>query len=210
MTATPQKDLAITRRPGRPTKYDKAYGDNLALTLKIHFTGSDTLEAVCKKLKFSKVTFFKLCSLSPALNEAYQNRNVATVSKGGLTAIYDKRFADELAPDLPKLFSRGESLAQVCKKLDISKFTFQKLCGLSPAFTAAYAAGRDSAEAWWMEVGQLGATGKMKVNAAVWKLNMFNRFQWADRVETSGTLEIGKTEFTRIAMPPPSDAKHED
>lgn len=206
MTSTAKKDLSMTRRPGRPTKYDKAYGDNLALTLKVHFTGSDTLEAVCKKLKFSKVTFFKLCSLSPTLNQAYQNRNVATVSKGGLTAIYDKRFADELAPDLPALFSQGESLVQVCKKLDIAKSTFQKLCSLSPAFKAAYAAGRDSSEAWWTTIGQLGATGKVKVNAAVWKFNMVNRFNWADRVETSGTLEIGKTEFTRIAMPPPSDA----
>lgn len=173
----------MPRAVGRPTKYDKAYGDKLALELHLHLLADTSLEEACLSIGISKATFYKLCSLSRNLNEAFQQRDKP---KGGRPEIFTKQYADTIAADLPQMFIRGESLAQVCKKLEIGKDSFKKLCELSPKFSAAYAQGVNYAEAWWTEIGQAGSVGKIKINSATWIFNMKNRFRWVDRVEHTG------------------------
>ncbi len=179
-----QKSLTpVPSRVGRPTKYDKDYGDKLALKLQLYLFDDNSLEDACESIGISKPTFYKLCSLSPRLNEAFQKRDKP---KGGRPAIFTKEYADAISNDLPQMFIRGESIAQVCKKLEMGKDSFKKLCELSPKFAAAYAQGLDYAEAWWTETGQMGSVGKIKINSATWIFNMKNRFKWVDRVEHIG------------------------
>lgn len=121
---------------------------------------------------------------------------------------FTKEYADELAETVPMMFKNGESVAEVCAMLGMSKDSFYQMVEISPLFSDSYARGKDLAEAWWSKLGRAGASGKVKINSAVYNFSMKNKFKWVDRVETTGALEvIGKTEFTRVAIAPPAIAE---
>ncbi|MEE9302196.1 MAG: hypothetical protein V3U84_00275 [Thiotrichaceae bacterium] len=121
---------------------------------------------------------------------------------------FTTEYAEELAEAIPLMFKNGESVAEVCATLGMSKDRFYHMVEISPVFSDSYDRGKDLAEAWWTKLGRGGAAGEVKINSAVYNFSMKNKFKWVDRVETTGAVEvIGKTEFTRVAMPPPSNAK---
>ena len=198
------------RGVGRPTKYDKAYGDKLALELHNHLNEDNSVEEACLSLGFSKATFYKLCSVSPNLNEVFQSR---VKPKAGRPTLFTKQYADSLADGLPQLFIRGQSLAQVAKAHDMSKDSFKKLCDLSPDFAAAYAKGQSYAEAYWWELGAFGVVGAkgIKFNAPTWQFIMKARFGYDGTGETNITIDVSnKMEITRTVKLVASDDHKED
>jgi hypothetical protein len=104
------------------------------------------------------------------------------------------------------MFANGESVVEVSAKLGINQDTCHSWVKQYPAFAAAYKLGLELSEAWWQEMGRLGAVGKVKINPPTWIFNMKNRFKWTDRQDTnhSGTLqliEIGKPPSPEEAYP---------
>ena len=104
----------------------------------------------------------------------------------GRPEVYTKELADELAKTLPNMFQDGESVAEVCVKLDCSKESFYKMIGISPLFSDAYKKGLDKSEAWWTTLGRAGSAGKHAIQPATWIFNMKNRFSWKDKQEITG------------------------
>ena len=74
------------------------------------------------------------------------------------------------------MFSEGESVAEVCLELDISRTTYYAWIDKYPRFKAAHEKGLFKSEAWWMRLGRLGAAAKVPINSTVWSFNMKNRF----------------------------------
>ena len=58
---------------------------------------------------------------------------------------------------------------QLCKKYDF--------------WQEAYNLGKVKSEAWWLKIGRIGTTGKIKANGYIWRLNMQNRFGWYEKKE---------------------------
>ncbi len=100
--------------------------------------------------------------------------------------IYDKKYGDRLSKTLPTMFKNGESLAEVCCDLDMSKDSFYKLCKISDKFSDAYKKGLENSESWWTKLGRAGAAGKVTIQPATWCFNMKNRFGWRDKIEATG------------------------
>ena len=102
------------------------------------------------------------------------------------------KYKSELMEKLPQMFSEGESVVQVCVKLDITKRTFYDWVDKYPEFRDAYEKGREISEDWWINTGKQGMRGQItSFNAAIWIFNMKNRFEWRDhpKADKSDTVE---------------------
>lgn len=102
---------------------------------------------------------------------------------------YTEEVALEIAERLPEMFKNGESVAEVCAELGMSKDTFYRLADQYVAFSDSYKKGQELSEAWWTKLGRAGAAGKVDIQPTTWIFNMKNRFKWADRTEN--THEVG-------------------
>jgi transposase len=101
------------------------------------------------------------------------------------------KYKPEYADRLPKMFSNGESVAEVCLELGISRRAFYDWVDKHPDFAAAYEDGKTYSESWWNKLGRAGATGKVPIQPTVWIFNMKNRFDWKDKTETDLTSSDG-------------------
>lgn len=114
-------------------------------------------------------------------------------NKGGRPTKYSVALANRL----PDMFKNGESVAEVCLALEISKDTFYAWVKKHKRFSDAYKKGLCKSEAWWSRLGRAGSQGSVKIQPATWIFNMKNRFGWSDRIEqqhsgeVSGGLVIG-------------------
>lgn len=106
----------------------------------------------------------------------------------GNTEKITKKWAKEKAKDIPEMFKSGESLAEVCAGLRISKNSFYKACEISEEFKDAYEMGKLFSEAWWQKLGRAGSAGQVKIQPITWKFNMQNRFGWAEKVDQNQNL----------------------
>lgn len=109
-----------------------------------------------------------------------------TKNKGGRPT----KYSVALAEALPDMFVNGESVAEVCDALDISKDTFYAWVKKHRRFSDAYKKGLQKSEAWWCRLGRAGARGQVKIQPATWVFNMKNRFGWTDRIEQQHSGEI--------------------
>lgn len=74
--------------------------------------------------------------------------------------------------------------------LGIGRAAWDSLIEHEPEFAQAEEVRSDLAEAWWQRQGRAmvqGAPG----NAAIWRLNMANRFGWTDRAQIDNTSSDG-------------------
>ena len=112
--------------------------------------------------------------------------------KTGSPEIYGEEWANEAAKKIPGMMAKGESIAEVCAQLDISKPTFYKCRDRYSEFADAVKKGETLSEAWWAKLGRGGAAGQVDINATTWIFNMKNRFNWKDKQEVdnnhSGTV----------------------
>ena len=115
-----------------------------------------------------------------------EHANVYVVGKKGRPTKYNAK----LCALLPSMFANGESIAEVCAELGITRETFHQWVNLYPDFSDSYKKGLELSEAWWTKLGRAGATGKAKIQPATWIFNMKNRFKWTDRVEQVVTATV--------------------
>jgi len=59
-----------------------------------------------------------------------------------------------------------------------------------PEFSETIKEGRDLSEAWWHAAGRGLTVGAMRGNAAVWIMNMKNRFGFLDTVQHGGSIGV--------------------
>jgi hypothetical protein len=107
----------------------------------------------------------------------------------------NKKYQDHYPDILAKMFSNGESVAEVCVALGISRRAFYDWVKKYPDFEEAYEMGRLHSEAWWTKLGRAGASGQVNINSTAWIFNMKNRFSWSDKIaeekdETATPLTI--------------------
>jgi len=93
------------------------------------------------------------------------------------------KYKEEFADQLPTMFANGESVAEVCQVLGVTRRAFYDWVDKYPEFAAAYEEGKGASEAWWTKLGRAGATGKVGIQPTVWIFNMKNRFDWRDKTD---------------------------
>ena len=104
-------------------------------------------------------------------------------------------WADGNALGLPSMYANGESFAEVCMGLGITKAQYKECCKLSERFSAADQYAQVVHEAWWMKTGRDGATGK-RINGGIYNHTMNNRYGWSNNGGTDDgskgrTLNLG-------------------
>lgn len=72
----------------------------------------------------------------------------------------------------------------------LSKDLWYRWLEEEPEFSETIKRGQDLAEAWWQTTGRALTVGAMKGNAAVWFMNMKNRFGYQDKVEVEAKVTV--------------------
>lgn len=82
-------------------------------------------------------------------------------------------------------FKKGESIAEVLKALNTSRYFHKKFLKESLEYAEIFERGLLLAESWWIKKGRdsLNLSTGSKFNTAVWFINMKNRFGWRDTPE---------------------------
>ncbi len=86
--------------------------------------------------------------------------------------------------DIPALFENGASIAKVCVELGISKKTFYNWQKEHEEFLHAVTRGLELSEAWWCEQAEKHLVIEHqgpRLDTALWKSNMANRFNWREK-----------------------------
>jgi len=109
---------------------------------------------------------------------------------GGRPPKITNAWCKKTAKVLPAMFDQGQSIAEVCAKLEIWRGGFTKACSMSEEFSIAYKKGLELSEAWWAKLGRAGAAGKHPIQAATWIFNMKNRFGWKDKIEVKAEEKV--------------------
>lgn len=88
------------------------------------------------------------------------------------------------------LMTEGASITEVAAEIGVMKQTVYNWMDAHPEFLDAIKEGVDRSEAWWEKQGRSNLKTK-EFQAALWYMNMKNRFKWADKqqIEHSGNQE---------------------
>ena len=88
------------------------------------------------------------------------------------------------------LMSEGASITEVAAKCGASKQTIYNWMDQFPEFFDSIKKGMELCEAWWEEQGRTNLKTK-EFQAALWYMNMKNRFKWADKqtIQHEGNTE---------------------
>jgi hypothetical protein len=88
------------------------------------------------------------------------------------------------------LMSEGASITEVAAECGVWKSTIYEWIGKHPEFSDSIKKGMELCEAWWEKQGRANLNSK-EFQAALWYMNMKNRFKWADKqqIEHSGNQE---------------------
>ena len=95
---------------------------------------------------------------------------------GSFNPLYDPGMCE----DAVKYYKRGFNDIQVSVAINVGKRSFERWIKEKPEFKEAVMQGREMAEAHWHGIGQGGAEGFLKTNAAIWYGVMRNRYGWVD------------------------------
>ena len=114
---------------------------------------------------------------------------------------YTREWAEEKAPKIPEIFDGGKDVIQVCHELDISKRKYYELVNKYDFFKEAHEKGRQSSEAYWLNVVHFAASGgknkktgeRYKGNAYLLNKLMNNKFGWYESATKEVVVET-KTE----------------
>lgn len=84
----------------------------------------------------------------------------------------------------------GGSAVEARLLLGIGRAAWDSLIEHEPEFADVEAQRSDLAQVWWERTGRSMASGAAG-NAAVWRLNMANRYGWSDRAQIDNTSSDG-------------------
>ena len=104
----------------------------------------------------------------------------------GRKKVYTETWAKRTAKQLPDMMKNGESIAEVCANLGMSKDTFYRCCNDYPIFSDAVKKGKTYSEAYWCKLGRAAAQGQINANPTFFIFNMKNRFNWRDKTRDRG------------------------
>tara|TARA_R110000796_G_scaffold69627_2_gene158584 strand:- start:559 stop:927 length:369 start_codon:yes stop_codon:yes gene_type:complete len=103
------------------------------------------------------------------------------------------KYTEELGEQVIDLMYEGFSIVEVCHELRISKQTFYNWCESHPEFLDSKEKGVDFSEGYWVKLGRTKLSDGT-FNYTGWYMNMKNRFNWADKKESTvnhnGALSI--------------------
>lgn len=107
---------------------------------------------------------------------------------GGQPTRYRDHYPELL---IQKMGREGLSVVRFCAlpELEIHKDTFFEWCKVHPLFSDSYAIAKAMCEAYW-EKEVLNLWQAEKVNTALVRLYMANRFKWTERVDNTVTATI--------------------
>ena len=110
---------------------------------------------------------------------------------------------------LKDLYKEGQTLVEVCAKLELVREEYFRACSISPRFKKAHNLGMVLSEAWWATLGRAGTAGKHKINAITWGVVMKNRFSWASGKEDAPPISADSVskEMIKKEMTPEEAAR---
>jgi hypothetical protein len=88
-----------------------------------------------------------------------------------------------------ELMSVGASITEVAAELGIARSTFYEWRDEYPEIADTLKRAEELSAAWWEKMGRTHLAVR-EFNAALWYMNMKNRFKWSDRIEQSGSMTI--------------------
>jgi transposase-like protein len=92
-----------------------------------------------------------------------------------------------------KLATEGAGIVEIAHELGVDRSTIYYWKDNHPEFSAIFGRAREACQAWWEKQGRKGLSDR-NFNAALYKMNMVNRFpeDWKDKreVEHSGKLTL--------------------
>ena len=98
------------------------------------------------------------------------------------------KYDPSICADVPGLFENGESVAEVCVALGISKQAYYDWQEKYPEFYDAVHEGLKRSEAWWTMMGRSYLVQHhqgARLDTGLWKSNMANRFGWREKQDVT-------------------------
>lgn len=100
------------------------------------------------------------------------------------------KYRKEMCERIPDLMAEGMSKVEVCAELGIHYSTFLDWQKNIPEFSESVKTGEQLSAAWWEKQGRTNLENK-EFQAALWYMNMKNRFKWADKQQVEHTGKDG-------------------
>jgi hypothetical protein len=99
------------------------------------------------------------------------------------------KFKPEMCETIIALMSEGASKVEISAEIDVSTETMSQWCNpegdyYNEEFSATIKKGLRLSQAWWERRGRTELENK-DFSYTGWYMNMKNRFQWADKQETT-------------------------
>jgi hypothetical protein len=98
-------------------------------------------------------------------------------------------YKPEYCQKIIELGKEGYSRAELALALNICKATLLSWGETHPEFLNALNTSQDYSEAWWIGKSRENSENK-NFNAAVFSINMQNRFGWNKKTEVSGSVTL--------------------
>jgi transposase-like protein len=90
------------------------------------------------------------------------------------------KYKPEMCAKVEELMHEGYSVAEVCRELDIDWHTYNSYREKYPEFLRSIKNGEFKSKGWWEGKCRQNIWNR-EFNAALWYMNMKNRFGWTDR-----------------------------
>jgi hypothetical protein len=115
---------------------------------------------------------------------------------GGRPSKYNRKYCKTLMETMTK----GNSIVNFCASIGISRECFYEWTRRHEEFYETWKRAAVQCESYWENIGKMGILNapvaidkkgnEGKVNPAMYKFYMANRFRWADRVEQEVTADV--------------------
>ena len=122
------------------------------------------------------------------------------------------KYRAEMLPRMLQLYAEGCSDVEVHTELEISGDTFYRWIKENPEFSETVKQGKELSKAWWLAQARRcleysSGPGTSRLDAALWYMNMKNRFGWSDRQDiTTGGNPLPEGPMRVVIVDPSSDS----
>ena len=99
------------------------------------------------------------------------------------------KYRHEYCAVLLDLMSKGKQIAHVAKALDVCRDTLYEWASQHEEFSDALSKGRDASEAWWADLLQAQALGKIGGAFVPSIFVLKSRFKWSERLEVAHSID---------------------